>query len=98
VSRRILVVAAVAAGLALLYVATLSQAGFECEACVADAGVSACRTATGDSREQAEQVAVANACAVVAVGVTATLECQRSRIASLRCHARGRSASGGEGG
>jgi hypothetical protein len=82
------VLAVVAAVVALLYSATLAGAESECEACVRYEGREGCRTATGGSREAAEQAAVMTACALVANGVTATIACQGLEPVKLACRAR----------
>jgi hypothetical protein len=83
--RAVLALLGVAAVVGLLYAMTLSQAGWECEACVEFQGQSACRTVTGARREDAEREALSNACAFLASGVTQILACQRSEPTSLRC-------------
>jgi len=83
--RTVLVLFSVAAVVGLLYAATLAQAGSECEACVEFGGRSACRTVVAAKREDAQQQAIENACALLTSGVTEVLACQRSEPASLRC-------------
>lgn len=78
-----LVIAAAAVG--ALWAATLSGAGFTCEACVRFQGREACKSATGAAREEAERAAIATACALVANGVTATIGCQGLVPTSLAC-------------
>ncbi len=77
-------------GFAALFVAallraTLSETRVECEACIEFAGRSACRSVAAADREHAIQQAVSTACAVLAGGVTAGIECQRSVPRSLSC-------------
>ncbi len=86
--RGLLVGGLVLAGIALLYAITLSQAVVECEACMAHEGRSLCRTAVAGDRAEAERLAVATACAPLAQGVTATLDCERSMPRSLVCRSR----------
>lgn len=81
----IAVIGAVTVG---LYVATLSQAAFECEACMEFDGRRECRTVMGPSREEAERGAVSNACALLTRGVTETVRCEGSRPARLECRRR----------
>ncbi len=83
--RTVLVLFGVVAVMGLLYAATLSQAESECEACLEFEGRSACRTVAAAKREEAEQQAVQNACALLASGVTQILACQRTEPTSLRC-------------
>jgi hypothetical protein len=80
--------AVIAAVVALLYAATLAGAETECEACMRYEGREACRTATGSSRDAAEQAAIMTACALVSNGVTATIACQGLEPVKLSCRAR----------
>ncbi len=70
---------------AALLRATLVETRIECEACIEFAGRSACRSVSAGDREHAIQQAISTACAVLAGGVTAGLECQRSVPRSLSC-------------
>ncbi len=77
-------------GLAALFAAallraTLGETRVECEVCIEFAGRSACRSVAAADRDHAMQQAVSTACAVLAAGVTAGLECQRSVPRSLSC-------------
>jgi hypothetical protein len=73
---------AVAAG---LYAATLGTVAIECEACMRFDGRQHCAAAAAPTQEEAEQAAVATACAVLTSGVTPTLQCQASPPVSLGC-------------
>ena len=86
--KSLLVLVGVLAAGVLLYRATLAQAGFECEACMAYEGRQTCRTVAGTTRGDAERRAIAGACAVLTSGVTSTLRCERGAPRSLRCQAR----------
>jgi hypothetical protein len=85
VKRAVLVVLALAGGAALLYAATLAQAGFECEACMRFDARTHCAAAAAGTREAAEQAAVMAACGALTGGVTASLQCQATAPVSLRC-------------
>jgi hypothetical protein len=74
-----------AAAAAALYAATVAGTGVRCEACVSFEGRSACRTATGSSRDEAERAAIMTACALVTGGVTQTIACQGLEPVSLDC-------------
>ncbi len=74
-----------AAAAAILYAATLAQAGFECEACVLFEGRRACGTARAGSVAEARRTALTTACATVTSGVTSTLRCQAEPPLSLDC-------------
>ena len=78
-------VAVIAAAVALLYTMTLSSADTECEACVRYEGRDGCRSARAAGREEAERAAIATACALVANGVTATIQCQGLEPVKLSC-------------
>ncbi len=87
--KRVIVVAAgIAVVVALLYSATLAGAETECEVCVRYEGREGCRSATGSSRDAAEQAAIMTACALVSNGVTATIACQSLEPTKLACRAR----------
>ena len=86
--RVAIVLAVIVAVVALLYSATLAGAETECEACMRYEGREGCRTATGSSRDAAEQAAIMTACALVANGVTATIACQGFEPVKLACRAR----------
>jgi len=83
---RWLVGIAIAAGfVALLWSATFAGAGVHCEACVVYEGRHACKSATGDTREDAEQAAMMTACALVSGGVTGSIACQATVPQSMHC-------------
>jgi hypothetical protein len=88
VRNALLGIAIAAAAAAGLYSATLAGAATECEACMAYGGREACRSATGADREEAERTAIATACALVADGVTATINCQGLEPVKLECRVR----------
>jgi hypothetical protein len=84
--RRILVVlAAIAAVGALLYWATVSQAGARCEACMSFHGRQRCATAAAATRDDAQRAAITAACAPLSGGVTDTIQCEATDPVSLRC-------------
>ena len=78
-----LAVTAAAAG--ALYLATLGQGRFECEACMEYGGHRTCSRVAAASREEAERRSITHACSVLASGVTRSLECQRVPPLSLTC-------------
>jgi hypothetical protein len=84
-TRALLTAAGIAGFALLLWWATAAHSAVECEACMEFAGRRACRSVRAGSREEAEQAAVQNACALLAGGVTQTLACQGSAPASLTC-------------
>ena len=86
--RVAVVLAVIAAVVALLYAATLAGAETECEVCMRYEGREGCRSATGASRDAAEQAAIMTACALVSSGVTATIACQSLEPVKLSCRTR----------
>jgi len=68
-----------------LYFATLESAGVTCEICVDFEGRSACRSASAADRETAVRSARDAACAVLAQGVTAGMQCNRAPLRSESC-------------
>lgn len=86
--RFVAVIAVIAVAVALLYYATLAGADTECEACMRFEGRAGCRSAAAAGRDEAERMAIATACAVVANGVTATIRCQGQEPAKISCRAR----------
>ncbi len=84
--RSTLIAVAVAVlGAFTLYRFTIAHAGVECEACMVFRGRDVCRTVSAATQDEAEYQAVANACAILAVGVTASLECQRTPPTRMIC-------------
>lgn len=83
--KTLFVLVAIAAGVGLLYFATLRQAGIECEACVAFGGHQRCGTARAVGEVEARRSAISTACAPLTRGVTETLDCERAEPQSLRC-------------
>ncbi len=83
--RELFIVALVVAALGGLTLFAMAQQGASCEACVVVHGQRACRSASAPTRVEAEQHAIATACAGVTGGVTGDLACQRTRPERLRC-------------
>lgn len=75
---------AVAAFAAFLVTGSLSQSKVRVEACMEFRGRTECRTASGPSEEQALRTAVQAACAVLASGMTDSMECDRTAPRSVR--------------
>lgn len=67
----------------ILY-STLGNARYRCEVCMSYEGRSACRTVAAATQAQALRTATENACADIASGVTATLQCERAAPVSVR--------------
>ena len=56
-----------------------------CEVCVTFHGRTQCREAFGPTREEAIRTATDNACAFLASGMTASVQCQNTRPDSVTC-------------
>ena len=74
-----------AAFVAALVWSTCQQAGVTCEVCVDYRGASACRSVAAADAAEATRQGQANACALLARGVTQGLECDRTPPRSVRC-------------
>jgi hypothetical protein len=73
--------------LALMLVSTLSLGGYACEVCMEFRGQTRCRTAKGSTEEEARRIAIDNACAFLAGGVTDSIACTNTPPQSVRCEA-----------
>jgi hypothetical protein len=63
--------------LAFLIYSSMHIAKYRVEVCVAFHDRSECRTASADTQEHALRSAQSNACALIASGVTETMQCER---------------------
>lgn len=70
---------------AALAFATLRETQTTCEVCVDYGGGSECRRSSAAAPDEAIRMAQSTACAVLASGVTRTMECQRTRPRSAQC-------------
>ncbi|MFQ5740860.1 MAG: hypothetical protein ACE5JX_17800 [Acidobacteriota bacterium] len=85
---RILIVVAFALFLIYIIYASLSLSPFSCEVCVEFRGQTACRTASGITREEATRTAIDNACARISSGVTDGIACSQTPPESIICKER----------
>ncbi len=69
----ILIVAVI---LGVIVYSSLNLARYRVEVCVAYNGLSNCRTASGETEDNAMRSAKSNACAAIASGVTGTIGCE----------------------
>lgn len=67
---------------------SLSTQVYECAACVTFNGRTECRTARAATQEESRRAAVATACAVLAFGMTESLQCERTPPTKLECSQR----------
>jgi hypothetical protein len=75
---------AIAIFTSLLVISTLALKKVRVEACIEFNGRTECRTASGRNEEQALRTAVQAACAVLASGMTDSMECDRTPPKSVR--------------
>ena len=76
---------AILALLALVLFTTLKSAQVECRVCIQYEGRSECASAAAPSAGEAQKSATTAACALLASGRAASLECERMPPASLDC-------------
>ncbi|MCC6585195.1 MAG: hypothetical protein IT168_00625 [Bryobacterales bacterium] len=69
--------------LAIMWTSTRNLSAYRVEVCMEYQGRSACRTAAGATREQAERTARDNACALIASGMTDSIACQNTAPQSV---------------
>jgi hypothetical protein len=69
--------------LGFLIYSSLHIAKQRVEICVAFNGRTSCRVASADTQEHAMHTAQSNACALIASGVTDTMQCERTIPASV---------------
>lgn len=69
--------------LAIMWRSTRNLSAHRVEVCMEFGGRTACRTASGATREQAERAARDNACALIASGMTDSIACQNSQPKSI---------------
>ncbi len=74
----------VAIVVAFLIYSSMHIAKSRVEVCVAFGGRTSCRTASADTREHALRSAQSNACALIASGVTDTMQCEHSDPTSIQ--------------
>jgi len=67
----------------LLY-SSMHIAKYRVEVCVAYGGRSECRTASADTEDHALRSAQSNACALIASGVTDTMQCEHANPTSVK--------------
>lgn len=77
-------VAFVVAVVAFLIYSSMHIAQYRVEVCVAFRGGNQCRTASADTKDHALRSAQSNACALLASGVTETMQCEQSNPASVK--------------
>jgi hypothetical protein len=71
----------------IVVVSSLQVADVRCEVCMSFGGHEACRSVDAATEAEARHGAHANACALLASGVTDTMACERTEESSVRCTA-----------
>jgi hypothetical protein len=74
----------VAAVLGYLFYSSMHIATSRVEVCVEFGGHSSCRISSADTKEHALRTAQSNACALIASGVTDTMQCEHSNPVSVK--------------
>jgi hypothetical protein len=69
---------------AFLIYSSMHLARYRVEVCVDFQGRNECRTASADTQDHALRSAQSNACALVASGVTDTMQCEQSRPSNVK--------------
>lgn len=73
------------ATIGLLVMGVRQSMNKSCEVCMTFQGRRACRTAAGVTEEEATTTALQNACALIAAGMTQTVQCQNRSPDSIVC-------------
>jgi len=68
----------------LMYYSIASNVRYRVEVCVAFNGQTSCRIARADTQDHAMRSAQSNACALIASGVTETMQCEHSTPTSVK--------------
>ena len=68
----------------LMIYSSIGLAGYRVEVCKEFQGKSACRTASGSNRENAQRTASDNACALISSGMTDSIACQGTNPVSVK--------------
>ena len=80
-------IAAIAILLAALIYGSFAVVQTECDLCVEFNGVRTCRTGAGVNEQDAKDAAQLAACAVMASGMSASIECQNRIPTNVQCRA-----------
>ena len=80
-----LVAIAALATIGMLVLGVRQSLNVSCEACITFQGRSACRTAVGAGEKEATTGAIQNACALIAAGMTQSVQCQNKPPDSVVC-------------
>jgi hypothetical protein len=70
--------------LGYMFYSSTSNVRYRVEVCVAFQGRTSCRTARADNQEHALRSAQSNACALIASGVTDTMQCEHTNPTTVK--------------
>ena len=73
------------ATIGLLVLGVRQSLSVSCEVCMTFQGRTACRTSVGAGEQEATTTAIQNACALLAAGMTQTVQCQNRPPDSIVC-------------
>lgn len=84
--KKPVLVAIVFAVIVLFFIvySSMNLSGHKVEVCIAFKGQSVCRTAAGETEEDARRAAINNVCGELASGVTESLACENTQPTSVR--------------
>jgi hypothetical protein len=86
-NKKLALVVVIAVGVLLLgymFYSSTSNVRYRVEVCMAFQGRTSCRTARADNQEHALRSAQSNACALIASGVTDTMQCEHAGPTSVK--------------
>jgi hypothetical protein len=86
-NKKLALAVVIVVGLLLLgymFYSSTSNVRYRVEVCVAFQGRTSCRTARADNQEHALRSAQSNACALIASGVTDTMQCEHTNPTSVK--------------
>ena len=86
-NKKLALVVVIAVGALLLgymFYSSTSNVRYRVEVCVAFQGRTSCRTARADNQEHALRSAQSNACALIASGVSDTMQCEHGSPTSVK--------------
>ncbi len=86
-NKKLALAVVIALGVLLLgymFYSSTSNVRYRVEVCMAFQGRTSCRTARADNQEHALRSAQSNACALIASGVTDTMQCEHAGPTSVK--------------
>lgn len=85
---RILIILGVLAVIGLVIYTSMGTQGFSCEVCMEFNDRTQCRSAAGDTRQEAIRTATTAACATLAGGMAESIRCENTPPQSVTCRER----------